>query len=193
MELDVDNSSLNDQYFSSLYWSLTMLAKTPWIGPDTILEKVIGSLGVLLGAVLLAALLGNVQALVGGAASPAAKKRGKVSELVNLCRLHNVPQKLEDRLVDHINEHWNWMQGQDRQQILSMLPTHLRGANGCSLLRPMRQSLQNFYELNSSGVGDVVLSAGRLTRPSARCHRTLADECVARSTKGVVPLQRSQP
>ena len=48
VELDVDNSSLNDQYFSSLYWSLTMLAKTPWIGPDTILEKVIGSLGVLL-------------------------------------------------------------------------------------------------------------------------------------------------
>ena len=136
MELTVDNSSLNDQYFSSLYWSLTMLAKTPWIGPDTILEKIIGSLGVLLGAVLLAALLGNVQALVGGASSPAAKKRGKVAELVNLCRLHGVPQKLEDRLVDHINEQWNWMQGQDRQQILSMLPTHLRGAIMMAIYEP---------------------------------------------------------
>ena len=56
-----------------------------------------------------------------------------------------------------------------------------------------RRKRRKAAEKAGIGVGDVVLSAGRLTRPSARCHRTLADECVARSTKGVVPLQRSQP
>ena len=28
------------QYFSSIYWSLTMLMKTPYVGPDTAVEKV---------------------------------------------------------------------------------------------------------------------------------------------------------
>ena len=29
-----------NQYLSCFYWSLTMLMKTPFVGPDTVLEKV---------------------------------------------------------------------------------------------------------------------------------------------------------
>ena len=35
--------SLPQMYLSSMYWSLTMLMKTPYIGPDTLLEKVFGA------------------------------------------------------------------------------------------------------------------------------------------------------
>jgi hypothetical protein len=36
-------------YFTSIYWSLTMLMKSPHIGPDTWIEKLFGCLMVLLG------------------------------------------------------------------------------------------------------------------------------------------------
>ena len=51
-------------YLSSMYWSLTMLMKTPYIGPDTLLEKVFGCLMVVLGAFMFAVLLGNIIALI---------------------------------------------------------------------------------------------------------------------------------
>ena len=47
---------------SSLYWSLTTLIKTPWVHPDTILEKVWASVIVVVGAIMFAAILGNITA-----------------------------------------------------------------------------------------------------------------------------------
>ena len=52
------------QYMSSLYWSLTTLMKTPWVGPDTVTEKVYASAMVILGAMCFAVLLGNVTAMI---------------------------------------------------------------------------------------------------------------------------------
>ena len=53
--------------------------------------QVIGSLGVLLGAVLLAALLGNVQALVQGSGGRAARKRDKVAQVLKQRNAHAGP------------------------------------------------------------------------------------------------------
>ena len=39
-----------------MYWSLTTLMKTPWVGPDTVGEKMFASLAVVMGAILFAAL-----------------------------------------------------------------------------------------------------------------------------------------
>ena len=59
-----NSSRFEHQYLSSMYWSLTTLMKTPWVGPDTVWEKMFASLAVVMGAILFAALLGNVTALV---------------------------------------------------------------------------------------------------------------------------------
>ena len=59
-----NSSALEHQYWSAMYWSLTTLMKTPWVGPDTELEKLFASFAVVMGAILFAALLGNVTALV---------------------------------------------------------------------------------------------------------------------------------
>ena len=55
--------SLGLEYMSSLYWSLTTLIKTPWVHPDTILEKIFASVIVVVGAILFAAILGNITAI----------------------------------------------------------------------------------------------------------------------------------
>jgi len=46
-------SSLGLEYMSALYWSLTTLIKTPWVHPDTIIEKVVASAIVVMGAICL--------------------------------------------------------------------------------------------------------------------------------------------
>lgn len=47
---DVAATPFTQQYMSSMYWSLTTLMKTPWVGPDTVAEKIYASLMVVVGA-----------------------------------------------------------------------------------------------------------------------------------------------
>ena len=51
-------STFLQQYTTSLYWSLTMIMKTPNVGPDTIYEKVFAAGIVVLAAFIFAYLLG---------------------------------------------------------------------------------------------------------------------------------------
>lgn len=75
------HASLAHQYFSALYWSLTVLIKTPWVGPDTVLEKVVASVAVMVGAITFAALLGMVTALTQSFDKAGAQRREKTALL----------------------------------------------------------------------------------------------------------------
>lgn len=54
------DSPFSQKYLSSLYWALSTLMKTAWIGPDTVAEKVFAGVIVTLGAMIFALLLGNI-------------------------------------------------------------------------------------------------------------------------------------
>ena len=54
---DIDMIDASQKYFSSFYWSLTTLVKTPWIGPGPIPEKVLASVLVVAGAIIFAIIL----------------------------------------------------------------------------------------------------------------------------------------
>jgi hypothetical protein len=69
-QLLFDSNLFVQQYFSSLYWSLTMLMKTAYIGPDTVTEKYLACILVLLGAFVFAMIMGTVNRLLSGAAPP---------------------------------------------------------------------------------------------------------------------------
>ena len=60
LSTDTNTTAFSQQYVSSMYWSLTALMKTPWVGPDTVSEKIYASLIVVVGATLFAMLLGSV-------------------------------------------------------------------------------------------------------------------------------------
>ena len=75
-----NDTSFSHQYLSSMYWSLTTLMKTPWVGPDTVLEKIFASLAVVMGAILFAALLGNVTALVQTFDKGSSQRREKMTK-----------------------------------------------------------------------------------------------------------------
>ena len=120
-------SAFEHQYLSSMYWSLTTLMKTPWVGPDTVLEKIFASLAVVMGAILFAALLGNVTALVQTFDKGNAQKRDKITTLHQFAASRKVPQVLQRKLFAYVDAEWTITSGLDDSSVLAQLPGQLRG------------------------------------------------------------------
>jgi len=122
-----NSSRFEHQYLSSMYWSLTTLMKTPWVGPDTVGEKMFASAAVVMGAILFAALLGNVTALVQTYDKFNAQKRNKITLLNNFNTSRKVPSTLQQKLFDYVDAEWTITAGLDDGSILAQLPGQLRG------------------------------------------------------------------
>jgi len=122
-----EDSPLSHQYMSSMYWSLTTLMKTPWVGPDTELEKLFASFAVVMGAILFAALLGNVTALVQTFDKGSAQKREKITTLHQFSTSRKVPPSLQRKLFAYVDAEWNITSGLDDSTVLAQLPGQLRG------------------------------------------------------------------
>jgi CRP-like cAMP-binding protein len=122
-----DVSNVEHQYLSSMYWSLTTLMKTPWVGPDTVGEKMFASLAVVMGAILFAALLGNVTALVQTFDKGNAQKRDKITTLTQFNASRRVPSVLQRKLFAYVDAEWSITSGLDDSSVLAQLPGQLRG------------------------------------------------------------------
>ena len=112
---------------ASFYWALTTLMKTPWVGPDTIVEKVFASMAVLLGALLFAALLGNVTALMQSFERGNALKRDKMGTLHSFATSRKIPAVLQRRLFTNVDAEWNFTSGLNDAVVLAQLPMQMRG------------------------------------------------------------------
>ena len=126
------NTTLTDEalgleYMSSLYWSLTTLIKTPWVHPDTILEKVFASAIVVVGAIMFAAILGNITAMINSFDKSNAQLRDIMSTLHRLIGKYDVPAKLQKRVFMYVQTQWSTTKGLDNQRILAKVPPALRG------------------------------------------------------------------
>ena len=124
--LDAD-STLAMKYSTSWYWALTMLMKTPFVGPDAVAEKVFASIAVVLGAIIFAALLGNVTALMQSFGVQDRLLREKIAATRNFCSRMQVPAHLEKKLGDYVDAHWTMSSGLDDLAVLSQLPGQLQG------------------------------------------------------------------
>ena len=140
MEMNVTDWS--QQYLSSMYWSLTTLMKTPWIGPDTVLEKLFSCVCVVLGATLFATLLGNVTALVSSYDKRHAELRDRLTTLHNFAAFRRVPLFLQRKMLRYVDAHWNMTAGLDHNEILQSLPAQMRGSSeSCHSTHEFRPSL----------------------------------------------------
>ena len=112
---------------SALYWSLTTLIKTPWVHPDTIVEKVVASAIVVMGAIMFAAILGNITAMINSFDKSNAQLRDIMSTLHRLIGKYDVPAKLQKRVFMYVQTQWSTTKGLDNQRILAKVPPALRG------------------------------------------------------------------
>jgi len=115
-----------NQYLSSFYWSLTMLMKTPFVGPDTVTEKFFACFVVILGAILFALLLGQFTAFLNSMGKTSAMLRDQIGAVTTFCATRNVPSRLRTQLVKQIRADWTVTLGMDSGAILKDFPYPLR-------------------------------------------------------------------
>jgi len=115
-----------NQYISCFYWSLTMLMKTPFVGPDTVLEKVFACFVVILGAILFALLLGQVTAFFNSLGKASAQLRDAVGTAKTFCATRDVPFRMRQQLYKQITADWGVTLGMESKGVLAEFPPQLR-------------------------------------------------------------------
>ena len=141
-------SSFAQQYVSSFYWSLTTLMKTPWIGPDTVAEKVVATCAIGFGAIIYAQFLSTVQGSYNSYNKANSQKRDKVTSLTGYMDHYKIHGELRRKLLSHTNALASWLPpGLVNHQVLRQLPTQprlhrqvLRGAGERSQIRQSRSA-----------------------------------------------------
>ena len=128
LDRNVSVTPFTQQYMSSMYWSLTTLMKTPWVGPDTVAEKIYASLMVVLGATLFAMLLGNVTAMINTYNKRHSELRDQLTTLHTFATFRRVPAGLQRKMFAYVDAYWNMTAGLDHASILNTLPPRLRGS-----------------------------------------------------------------
>lgn len=128
------------QYLSSLYWSLTTLMKTPFVGPDHIAEKIFGTLAIALGAVCYAVFLSTVQNAFQTFTKNAAQKRDAMTNLVAFATSREVSPDLTKKLAKQSTTLYEWTNGLVNSQVLMQLPSHLRGIVALKLYGDLNSS-----------------------------------------------------
>jgi len=113
-------------YFSSLYWSLTVLAKAPWVGPDTVAEKVFMCFTVAVGAIFFAILLTFVSSLARQSQSAGAAKRDTLSKVSSFAKWSGVSKHDAVRLTTHADTYYELTAGLNDNKVLAQLPVQMR-------------------------------------------------------------------
>jgi len=128
------NPTTTDEVFnhwlSSLYWAFTMLMKTPYVGPDTLSEKVFSCIMVIIGAIIFALLLGQVTTLIVSAGKAGAALRDALVEyrLFAATRLKGPAMyKLYDMMAKQTQAEWQQTKGMETHAVLEPFPLQLRG------------------------------------------------------------------
>jgi len=104
-------STLGQDYMSSLYWASTTLMKAAWIHPATISEKCFGAFVVLLGAVMFAVVLGQVNGIIRRIDESTVQRRNKIGTFTQFCQLNNVGPVLTKKIITYAMAEWNVTSG----------------------------------------------------------------------------------
>ena len=174
---DVSKTPFAQQYMSSMYWSLTTLMKTPWVGPDTVAEKVYASFMVVVGATLFAMLLGSVTAMINTYNKRHSELRDQLTTLHTFATFRRVPAGLQRKMFAYVDAYWNMTAGLDNSSILNQLPPRLRTSvllamhgsllNDCAILRNCSEACATTLLLKAKP--QVILQKEDLLVPGQLC------------------------
>jgi len=188
-----EDAPMMQRLMSSLYWSLTTLIKTPWVHPDTIVEKAFASLIVVAGAIVFAAILGNITAMINSFDKSNAQLRDIMATLHRLIGKYEVPAKLQKRVFMYVQTQWAMTKGLDNQRILAKIPPGLRGDILESIYADLVQKSPIFFKVSHEC---VLVMLGKLRLEVCLAKETLLSAgqlCneVYVLIRGVLQVQRS--
>jgi len=131
--------------------------KAAWVHPSTISEKCFGAFVVLLGAIMFAVILGQINGIIRKIDESTVQRRNKLGTFKQFCTLNNVGPALEKKILAYALAEWNVTSG-----------VSIAGAFGAAKLSPiLRSSL--IAEIHK----DLLSTSGFFTRVSVGCAKQL--------------------
>lgn len=150
-------SSQGQDYISSLYWASTTLMKAAWVHPSTLSEKCFASFIVLLGAVMFAVILGQINGIIRKIDEATVQRRTKLATFHQFCNQNGIGPVLTKKVISYAMAEWNLTGGVSKQ-----------GAFDGGKLSPLLRS-QLIYEMYK----DLLQASALLNRVSQGCAKAL--------------------
>ncbi|GAA49434.1 potassium voltage-gated channel subfamily H member 8, partial [Clonorchis sinensis] len=116
------------KYFTALYFTCSSLTSVGFgnVSANTVGEKIFAICIMLLGALMHAAVFGNVTAIIQRIYARRTAFQSRTQDLKDFVRVHRIPKPLKHRMEDFFQTMWAINRGIDTNEILSMYPEELR-------------------------------------------------------------------
>jgi len=175
----VDHEGVAMQYFTSLYWALTMLMKSPWLHPISPSEFAGATFMIIIGCVLYGYFIGNVTAIITAANAAGGRYRGQISALKAFSTSHGLSAATMQRLLIYQDALWTeTFGGTDRSAMLKGVPPHLLPQVTIEMYRPLLDACPFLFDCSAAGAaeflkslqvrvcdrGDMLLRAGAMSQ-----------------------------
>ncbi|GIY80037.1 potassium voltage-gated channel subfamily H member 8 [Caerostris darwini] len=126
---NVNQTDITTAYITALYFTTSSLTSVGFgnVAANTNAEKVFSILTMLIGALMHAAVFGNVTAIIQRMYARRSQYHTKLRDLKDFFRLHQIPKELKQRMTDYFQTIWSLNHGIDPNEILREFPDELRG------------------------------------------------------------------
>ncbi|VDD81700.1 unnamed protein product [Mesocestoides corti] len=126
-------------YISSLYFMMSSLTSVGFgnVSPNTSNEKVFSIIAMLVGALMHAAVFGNVTTIIQRMYTRRSTYQTKYQDLKDFTRAHHLPKQLRQRMLEFYQAMWSINRGIDKQTIMQVFPEEMRGDIALHINREM--------------------------------------------------------
>ncbi|KER30768.1 hypothetical protein T265_13120, partial [Opisthorchis viverrini] len=166
-------------YVSSLYFTTTSLTSVGFgnVSPNTVNEKIFSIITMLIGALMHAAVFGNVTTLIQRMYARRSAYQTKNQDLKDFTRAHHIPKPLKQRMLEFFQAMWAINRGIDKEAIMQSFPENVRGDIALHLNREMlslsmfktaspgcRKCLAQLIKTRFATPGEYLVNRGDLLR-----------------------------
>ncbi|KAF5405863.1 Potassium voltage gated channel subfamily H [Paragonimus heterotremus] len=136
---ETDGLTPRAMYVSSLYFTTTSLTSVGFgnVSPNTVNEKIFSIIAMLIGALMHAAVFGNVTTLIQRMYARRSAYQTKNQDLKDFTRAHHIPKPLKQRMLEFFQAMWAINRGIDKNAIMESFPENIRGDIALHLNREM--------------------------------------------------------
>ncbi|CAH1249231.1 KCNH8 [Branchiostoma lanceolatum] len=119
---------ITSAYLTALYFTLSSLTSVGFgnVSANTNAEKIFSVCTMMIGALMHAAVFGNVTAIIQRLYSRRSEYHTKTKDLKEFTKLHNIPKALKTRMLEYFQAHWSENHGIDKVDMMKDFPDELR-------------------------------------------------------------------
>lgn len=157
-------------YITAFYFTLTSMTTVGFgnVAANTNSEKVFAVITMLIGALMHAAIFGNVAAIIQKLYANRVRYHSRANEIKQFIRVHRIEPDLANRLEDYFHTTWSLSGGVDTSEILTTFPEELQSDvcmhlyKGLLELSPFSQAPRGCLRMLSPQVRTVYIGPGEV-------------------------------